>query len=89
MEVLSDGGGEGSRLASYTKEIISGKSKQTVVSKLKKQIIKKLLSSYSKTRLSETLSMFNKRVTYMMSQLTFTRKSSYYVPAASTHTKLA
>ena len=36
MEVLSDGGGEGSRLASYTKEIISGKSKQTVVSKLKK-----------------------------------------------------
>ena len=34
MEVLSDGGGEGSRLASYTKEIISGKNKQTVVSKL-------------------------------------------------------
>ena len=42
------------------------------------------LSSCSNTRLSETLSMFN-RVTYRRSQLTFTRKPSYYVPEASTH----
>jgi hypothetical protein len=35
--VLSDGGGGSSRLAYYTKEIISGKGKQTVVSKQKKK----------------------------------------------------
>ena len=37
MEVLSDGGGEGSCKANYIKEVISGKSNHKVVSKLLKK----------------------------------------------------